>query len=110
MTTTLSAEQKTEWKRRICSQQESELSIAAWCRQNHIAVNQFYYWKEKLFPKDPLERTAFTELEDKIQANVQQSTDQIVLLDFQRIHVQIDPRMNISNMQQLIKELKELIC
>lgn len=108
MTKPFSTKQKSEWKKKIFDQKESKLSISDWCRQNQVAVHQFYYWKAKLFPRESLERTSFTELQDKIQTNVHESADHTVLLDLQRIRIQIDPHMD--GMERLIKQLKELIC
>lgn len=36
------------WKERIQEQASSGISMAAWCRQNHIKKSTFYYWKKQL--------------------------------------------------------------
>ena len=36
------------WKERIQEQASSGMSMAAWCRQNHIKKSTFYYWKKRL--------------------------------------------------------------
>ena len=36
------------WKERIQEQSSSGMSMAAWCRQNHIKKSTFYYWKKQL--------------------------------------------------------------
>ncbi|WP_333791866.1 IS66 family insertion sequence element accessory protein TnpB [Muricomes intestini] len=36
------------WKERIQEQASSGISMAAWCRQNHIKKSTFYYWKKRL--------------------------------------------------------------
>ncbi|KIA78357.1 IS66 family insertion sequence element accessory protein TnpA [Parachlamydia acanthamoebae] len=51
-----------QWKELILKQAQSNLSIVLWCRQNKIAVQTFYYWRNKLFPKPLLTRNAFTEI------------------------------------------------
>ena len=33
-----------EWRRLIHEQQESGQSVRAWCRQNGIRENSYYYW------------------------------------------------------------------
>ena len=58
----LSKEKKLDWEIKIRQQQESGLSINQWCRQNHITKGSFHYWKDRLFQKDKLTRTCFTEL------------------------------------------------
>ncbi len=38
----ISKEFKQQWKDKIYGQRSSNLSIAAWCRQNGVAVHVFY--------------------------------------------------------------------
>ncbi len=51
MSQPFSEEQKQQWRKKIISQKNSGISIAAWRRQNEIADHLFYYWKRKLFPE-----------------------------------------------------------
>jgi|HubBroStandDraft_1064217.scaffolds.fasta_scaffold44013_1 hypothetical protein len=37
-----------QWRRRIADQQASGLSIAAFCRAQHLSENTFYLWKRLL--------------------------------------------------------------
>jgi hypothetical protein len=50
------------WKDNILNQRQSGLPISTWCRQNNITVPAYYYWRDRLFPKAPLERSSFTEI------------------------------------------------
>lgn len=61
----LSEDKQLEWKNRIEQQRQSGLSIDKWCLQNQIQPHTFHYWKEKLFPKKPLQKNSFTELNIK---------------------------------------------
>lgn len=36
------------WEQRLAEQQISGQSIAAWCKEQSIKDNQFYYWRKKL--------------------------------------------------------------
>ena len=58
----LSPAKRLEWKKRICCQRESGLSIERWCRENKIAPHLFYYWKARLFPV--IQKAAFIEVQD----------------------------------------------
>ena len=59
-----SQEKQLEWKNLIEQQRQSDLSIEKWCLQNQIKPHTFYYWRDKLFPKQ-LEKSSFTELNMK---------------------------------------------
>jgi hypothetical protein len=39
-----------QWQQHITDQQHSGLSIAGYCRQNHLATSNFYTWLSKLRP------------------------------------------------------------
>ncbi|MFI5343303.1 MAG: IS66 family insertion sequence element accessory protein TnpA, partial [Chlamydiales bacterium] len=53
---------RIQWKENILKQRQSGLSIASWCRRNDIKDHVFYYWQNKLFPKETLEGSSFTEI------------------------------------------------
>lgn len=36
------------WAKRIADQEESGLSVLAWCRKEKVTDSQYYYWKKKL--------------------------------------------------------------
>ena len=57
-----------QWKENILKQRESGLSIVSWCKVNNITPRKFYYWQEKLFPKEPLCRSDFNEIGIKQKA------------------------------------------
>lgn len=44
---TKSVEKQNLWKERVENQKESGLSIKAWCKQNHISVSTFLYWRNR---------------------------------------------------------------
>ena len=39
---------KEEWKNRVEEQRQSGQSISAWCRQEGLSKDQFYYWRKRL--------------------------------------------------------------
>jgi hypothetical protein len=45
-----SPEQRESWKQHILDQQKSKLPIVEFCRQKDLAVHQFYYYRNHLFP------------------------------------------------------------
>lgn len=42
------AERREEWRRRIEEQEESGVSIRAYCKQHGIAEHAFYGWRQRL--------------------------------------------------------------
>ena len=52
---------KPDWKALIEKQRQSGASVKKWCKQNQIKSSAFYYWQDKLFPKQ-LQKNSFTEL------------------------------------------------
>lgn len=36
------------WEQRLAEQEASGKSIAAWCKEQAVRENQFYYWRKKL--------------------------------------------------------------
>ncbi len=61
MSVVASEERKLKWKERIDKQRQSGLSVDKWCAQNQLNPATFYYWKDKLFPKQ-LQKSNFSEL------------------------------------------------
>jgi len=59
-----SPEKQLEWRNLIEQQRQSGLSIDKWCLQNQIQPHTFYYWRDKLFPKQ-LQKSSFAELNIK---------------------------------------------
>lgn len=39
---------KNLWLQRITEQRDSGKSIAAWCKEQSLKENQFYYWNKKI--------------------------------------------------------------
>ena len=42
------AERRVEWRRRIGEQEQSGVSIRAYCKQHGIADHAFYSWRQRL--------------------------------------------------------------
>jgi hypothetical protein len=94
-----SEELQLQWKENILKQQQSGLSIAAWCFQNNIVIHTFYYWRGKLFPKS-LDRNAFTEV---IPDNNRGSG---ISLEYQGVQVHLSQNFDPSVLQACLKVLK----
>ena len=104
MTRTISEELKQQWKENILNQRSSGLSIAAWCRRSEIMVHHFYYWQKKLFPKDPIDRSAFTEISTEKNQNFSNSG---VSLEYKGINIHLGNKFEFSVLKRCLEVLKE---
>ena len=52
---------REQWLQLINEQAESELSVAAFCRQAQLSVSSFYQWRKKFAATEPT-RIVFTSL------------------------------------------------
>ena len=43
---------ETYWRKQLVAQTASGLSIAQWCRQNHLSASLFYFWKRTIAGRD----------------------------------------------------------
>jgi len=48
MARTISSRKIEDWRRRLAQFQESELSVAAFCRQEGVSPPSFYVWRKRL--------------------------------------------------------------
>jgi hypothetical protein len=90
-----------EWKNCIERQRHSDLSIEKWCLQNQIRPHTFYYWRDKLFPKQ-LQKSSFTQLKMK-------RFDEI-FLSGRGIHIRIGSDCNPDLRKQLFAIFAERSC
>ncbi len=94
-----SEEIKQHWKDIILQQRKSNLSIPVWCRQNAITVYTFYYWKQKLFPKN-LNRSTFTELHEK-------EADSNLTLEYRGVSIRLGKNFDESLLKRCLEVLKK---
>ena len=93
---------QNEWKNKIIEQRQSNLSITSWCRQNHVAVHSFYYWRDKFFPKAPLDRSAFKEISETTSFSCGG-----IKLEFQGFFIHLDQQFDSTILKNCLKVLKE---
>lgn len=97
-----SEELKQQWKENILKQQQSNLSIATWCRQNRIAVHTFYYWQSKLFPKPTINRSAFTEA---IETKNRSASG--IILEYQGFNIHLNEHFNSCSLKRCLEVLRK---
>lgn len=103
MSKPLSPEKRQEWKENILKQRESGTSIERWCNENNIAPHNFYYWRDKLFPKtSPLNRSCFTELIEEKRT--------WIVIEYKDIRIHLDQQFSPSILKRCLEVLKEIKC
>ena len=96
-----SEEKIQEWQENIRKQQQSGLSIVAWCRQNNTFPHVFSYWKKKL-ATPALSRSSFTELTASKGASL--------FFEYQGIRLYVDPVFDQATLRQCLQALKGVAC
>jgi len=94
--------QKELWKEKILSQQKSSLSVTNWCRENNIHPRVFYYWRQKLFSKNSVTRSSFTELSG------QQQTE--ITLEYHGAIIRFDQNLELSALKKCLIALRSIKC
>ncbi|MUV38120.1 hypothetical protein JNUCC1_01944 [Lentibacillus sp. JNUCC-1] len=86
-------DKRIEWKQRYDAWQESELSVAEWCRTHDVKKHQMYYWVRQ-FEND--EDPQVNELGPTQWLTVQMDSDQVsrpapIYIHFDAISVEVRP-------------------
>jgi len=110
MSQAFSEEQKQHWKGNIIAQKNSGISIAAWCRQNKIAVHVFYYWRRKLFPKPASTFSSFTEVPVENTVGFSKAEHSGVKLEYQSVHIHLDKHFDSLTLKRCLSVMKEETC
>ena len=97
-----SLEKKKKWEETISRQRQSGLSIQRWCRENHISLQTFYYWRDKLFPKAALSRSSFTELTDSKSTGI--------TIECRGVRIHLDRQFDPSTLKKCLQVLQEIAC
>ena len=50
----MNEEKITIWEERIHACQNSDLTVAAWCREHQISVATYYYWRKRVSANDEM--------------------------------------------------------
>ena len=99
----ISPEKKLEWQEKIRQQRESGLTIDKWCRQNHLPPHLFYYWKNRLFPRNQLTRSCFTELSSDNQGTG-------ISIEYQGVRIHLDKDFDPSTLKSCLSALRGVSC
>src|SRR5665647_909578 len=96
-------ELKDLWERRLAEYEISGKSIAAWCGEQSIRVNQFYYWRKKL----RLGQAAKDQTVEWLTLGLEQA---ILAPDSIAIHIsQVTVEIRRGFDQQLLREIVQVL-
>lgn len=99
----LSEEKRQEWQEKILQQQNSGQSVARWCREHHVPYNGFIYWKGRLAPSTPLNRSSFKELPDSPQ-------EPELTIECRGIRIIVSKKTDATTLVRCIRALGGLSC
>lgn len=101
---------KRLWEARIREQGNSGLSIVAWCSQNKITKQSFYYWRKRVEQETgTLALPVFAEMEIRhqpTQAPIQTAPG--LSVTWENLHFTVSCARDIQLAAQLIWQLKML--
>lgn len=127
-TPTIDLAKETFWREQTQRQAASGLSIAAWCRQNQVAISSFHYWRRTLARRDKLITTTMTDpalaaafvpvlLETRPHAQPPQPDPVIhdaalieILLHHRSARVRVAPGFDASTLARLLDVLEQRAC
>lgn len=101
----LSEEGRERWREQVLKQKESGLSIAEWCRSRELKASVFYYWRDRLFPKE-LDGSAFLEIieEKKEEKGVG------ITLEYRGAQIYLEKEFEPGVLKRCLEVLKEVLC
>lgn len=101
---------KRLWETRIREQENSGLSIIAWCSQNKITKQSFYYWRKRVGQEAGAStQPVFAEMELRhLPVNVLPQTIPGLSITWEDLHVTVSCPDDIKLAVQLIQQLKML--
>ena len=106
----LSEEMRQQWKEKILKQKESGLSVTNWCYKNNTTIHSYYYWKQKLFPKQSLDRSAFTEVPNKTKCKSSDLKSAGIALEHQGMLIHLEKHFDTLTLKQCLDVLMGAKC
>ena len=94
---------KKNWKNLITEQQKSASSVEDFCKKNVLRVNQFYYYKHKLFPT-PKKVNPFVELITKTPVQKENRLSKIII-SLNNISISFENDLDIDLVAELCLKL-----
>lgn len=99
--------QRMQWEERIRQQQTSGLSVKTFCKQEHLSLATFYWWKRKLAEGDAEKGVSgFVELMSK--ENEEAKGKRITLYCEGKYRIEIEEGTSAVYVAKLVRALMEV--
>lgn len=99
----MNEEKITIWEERIHACQNSDLTVAAWCREHQISVATYYYWRKRVSVKEPV----FAELTNIRKAALSEEKKPL-LISFNQLQLAVSTPAQAELAAVLISRMQSL--
>ena len=101
----------TIWEERIHACQNSDLTVAAWCREHQISVATYYYWRKRVSANDEMlsvKEPVFAELTNIRKAALSEEKEPL-LISFNQLQLAVSTPAQAELAAVLISRM-QLLC
>jgi transposase len=91
-----------KWADLIRQQQQSKLSVSAFCRDRGFSDQSFYYWRKRLSESEPVR---FALVEAEVACGNDHAPIELVLISGDRLR--IAPGVDVSTLRTVLSVLRE---
>jgi len=103
-------EKITIWEERIHACQNSDLTVAAWCREHQISVATYYYWRKRVSANDEMlsvKEPVFAELTNIRKAALSEEKKPL-LISFNQLQLAVSTPAQAELAAVLISRMQSL--
>ena len=100
----------TIWEERIHACQNSDLTVAAWCREHQISVATYYYWRKRVSANDEMlsvKEPVFAELTNIRKAALSEEKEPL-LISFNQLQLAVSTPAQAELAAVLISRMQSL--
>lgn len=106
----MNEEKITIWEERIHACQNSDLTVAAWCREHQISVATYYYWRKRVSANDEMlsvKEPVFAELTNIRKAALSEEKKPL-LISFNQLQLAVSTPAQAELAAVLISRMQSL--
>ena len=106
----MNEEKITIWEERIHACQNSDLTVAAWCREHQISVATYYYWRKRVSANDEMlsvKEPVFAELTNIRKAALSEEKEPL-LISFNQLQLAVSTPAQAELAAVLISRMQSL--
>ena len=106
----MNEEKITIWEERIHACKNSDLTVAAWCREHQISVATYYYWRKRVSANDEMlsvKEPVFAELTNIRKAALSEEKEPL-LISFNQLQLAVSTPAQAELAAVLISRMQSL--